>query len=70
MTKILQFVIESIKYKLIKQAVITSKRVLPPYSSYSGVSFTSLETISQYSLRAVILLELHHLQMDMRSIYF
>jgi len=32
-TKISKFVMKSNKYKLIEQAVIISKRVLPPYSS-------------------------------------
>jgi len=31
--KMPQFVIESEEYKLVKQALIISKRVLPPYSS-------------------------------------
>jgi len=40
-----KFVKKSLEYKLIKQAVITSKRVLPPYSSLgifnAGENFAS-----------------------------
>ena len=50
MTKFSKFVIESEGYKLIKQAVIISKRVLPAYSSKF-----SKKKYKQYQLFVILL---------------
>jgi len=50
MAKFPKFVMESEEYKLIKQAVIISKRVLPPYSSKF-----SKKKYKQYQLFVILL---------------
>jgi len=50
MTRLPRFTKKSLEYKLVKQAVITSKRVLPPYSSKF-----SKRKYKQYQLFVILL---------------